>query len=144
MPHPMPLAIEPSASPAMRTPDKDLAPAWSANATRAISSVPSTAPTAAPTTKSTRNPRVRIADGPLRFLVPGRRRLGPALRGEEQAADGREGERGDDAGGGMAGGGQERDQDRADDEDELVDDRLHRQRRRQPVTAPQQVGPADP
>src|SRR3712207_7035935 len=38
----------------------------------------------------------------------------------------------------------EGDQDRTDDEDELVDDGLHRQRGGQAVAAPQQVGPADP
>ena len=43
-----------------------MAPSSSAKATSAISSVPRMAPTAAPTTNSTRSPGVRMAEGPLR------------------------------------------------------------------------------
>ena len=87
MPHPIPLTIEPTASPAMRTPDSGRPPTSSANATSEISSVPRIAPTATPTTNSTRSPGVRIADGPLRLSCPAERRLGAVLRGEQQAAD---------------------------------------------------------
>ena len=97
----------------MSTPDSDLAPTSSAKATSAISSVPRIAPTAAPTTNSTRSPGVRMADGPLRCSCGAGRRLGAALRGEQQAADGGQGEGGDHAAGGVAGRGQERDQHRA-------------------------------
>ena len=140
----MPLAIEPDRQPGDEHAGHRLCPTSSAKATSAISSVPRIAPTAAPTTNSTRSPGVRIADGPLRLSCAAGRRLGAALGGEQQAADGGQGEGGDHAGGRVAGRGQEGHQHRPDDEDELVDDRLHRQRRRQPVAAAQQVGPAHP
>ena len=54
----------------MSTPDSAMAFSWSAKATSAISSVPRIAPTAAPTTNSTRSPGVRMADGPLRLSCP--------------------------------------------------------------------------
>src|SRR5829696_3424904 len=66
----MPLAIEPTARLAIRTPESDLTPSWSAKATSAISRQPRIAPTAAPTTKRTRSPLVRMAEGPCRASWP--------------------------------------------------------------------------